>query len=403
MKHNIKQWVIISFILLFLSGCWSAQELTDITLATAMAIDKDEQGYKITLQVLNPREIAGDQISRSSTITTYSTTGKSVMEGFRRLTQVLPRKVNLSHLQLLVYGEEMAYNGIGKTLDILVRDHEIRTDFTIAIVQGLEGAELISILTPLEEIPAVKVKSNIESSENFWAPTKSVQLDELIESISSEGKDAILTGLYIVGDIESGTTAKSKQESRKSTMIYLDGIGVFRGERLQGWLNETESKGFNYITNNINNTVGWVKCNDGGTISIEVTESNTEMKALFLNGEPSINITAEIKGNIGDVECSIDLSDQQSIQEVQNKLEQKTVDIIKASVAKAQEYQSDIYGFGNAMRRSNPKEWEKIKDDWSTLFQDLEVNVQVQVDIKKSGMVTQSIYDAIKRKTEKVD
>ncbi|MBS3681834.1 Ger(x)C family spore germination protein [Ornithinibacillus massiliensis] len=400
---NIKQWLTFSFILVLLSGCWSAQELTDITLATAMAIDKDEQGYKITLQVLNPKEIAGDQMTQSSTITTYSTVGTTIMEGFRGLTQVLPRKVNLSHLQLLVYGEEMAYDGIGKTLDVLVRDHEIRTDFTIAIAQGLEGAELISILTPLEEIPAIKVKSNIESSENFWAPTKSVHLDELIQSISTEGKEAILTGLYIIGDVESGTSMKTRQQSGNPTMIYLDGIGVFRGEKLQGWLNENESKGFNYITNNVSNTVGWVPCDNGGTISVEVTDANTDMKASFVNGKPSIDITIEIKGNIGDVECSIDLADQRSIEVVQKKLEQKTAEIIKESVTKAQEFQSDIYGFGNAIKRSNPKEWEKIKDDWSNQFQELEVNVQVQVDIKKSGMVTKSIYDTIKRNTEKVD
>ncbi|SFL92220.1 spore germination protein KC [Gracilibacillus orientalis] len=398
---RFRVWLLCSSLCLLLTGCWSAQELTDITLAKALAIDKDGEDYKVTIQVLNPGEIAGDQLSTRATISTYSASGRSIFEAIRKLTKSSPRKVHLSHLQLVVYGEETAKEGIGKTLDFLIRDHEVRTDFTIAIAKGLSGDALISILTPLEKIPADKVRSSVESSEDFWAPTKEVKLDELIESISSNGKEAILTGVYLVGSPDEGTKMENTEYSDSPAQIYLDDIGVFRGDKLQGWLNEKESKGFNYITDNVTNTIGWVDCNDGGTISVEVFQSNTNMQGSVVNGEPSIKIDIKIKANIGDVECSLDLSKPKTIQDVQKKLEQKTINIAEASISAAQEYRSDIFGFGNAIRRSNPKKWEQIKDNWNTIYPDLNVDVQAQVEIKKSGMITQPIYEKIERKTEK--
>ncbi|MDX8046449.1 Ger(x)C family spore germination protein [Gracilibacillus sp. S3-1-1] len=395
-----KLLIMFLFIALLLTGCWSAQELSDITLATAMAIDTADDGFTMTLQVLNPNEIAGDQRSDKSTISTYSASGNTVFEANRRLTQALPRRVHLSHLQLIVFGEELAKEGIGRTLDYLIRDHELRTDFTITIAQKITGRELISVLTPLEETPATKITSSIESSEDFWAPTKEVKLDELIESVTSEGKEAILTGIHVTGDPEAGQKKTNTQQTVPTAQIYLDGIGVFKGDKLQGWMNEQESKGFNYITDNVSNTLSWVECNDEGRLSLEITDSKTTAQGDYQNGDPVINIKVDVQANIGEVECAIDLNDPHELQLIQQKAEERTNQILKASIMKAQEFGSDIFGFGNMIKRAKPKEWEKVKENWSTIFPNLQVNVQSKVEMKQSGMINKPIYDTIKKKNQ---
>ncbi|KAB8137722.1 Ger(x)C family spore germination protein [Gracilibacillus oryzae] len=395
--------LFISLIIcLSLSGCWSAKELTDITLATALAIDKDENNeYKVTIQVVNPSEVAGDQISSRSSVATYSATGRTMFEAVRKITKISPRKVHLSHLQILVYGEEFAREGIGETLDFLIRDHGFRTDFTIAIAKGLTAEDLVSVLTPLEKIPAQKIASSIESSQDNWAPSKEVLLNELIESVSSEGKDAILTGIYVQGDPDEGKSMQNVESADAPAKVRLDAIGVFSGDKLLGWLNEDQSKGFNYITNNISSTVGWVNCGDGDrTITLEVINSETKIKGSIKNGKPEINLDLNIAVNVADVECSIDLTNTEERNEVEKKLEQKTVDLINDSVSAAKEYESDIFGFGAAIRRSDPQEWKNVKDNWATLFPETDVKANVTVQIEQSGMITTPIYNDIKKKTK---
>ncbi|WP_018933879.1 Ger(x)C family spore germination protein [Gracilibacillus lacisalsi] len=390
----------ISILLLLLTGCWSARELTDITIATAMAIDKDNDNYKVTIQVLNPSEIAGDTRSDRATISTYSATGTSIFEALRRITKTSPRKIHLSHLQLIVYGEELAREGVGKTLDFLVRDHELRTDFDIAVAQGTSAKTLVSILTPLEQIPATKIESSIQSSEDFWAPTKEVQLNEFVDMISSKGMEAVLTGIYMEGDPETGMKMKNTEYSNAPVKVHLNSMGVFRGDKLIGWLNEDESKGFNYITDNVTNTVGWVNCEDGGTLSAETIQSITDLQGLWKNGQPSVKIDVQVKANVGDVECKIDLSNPKNIEKIEKKLEQKTKDLIEQSIKKAKDFNSDIFGFGQAIKRSHPHQWRTIEDDWGSLFSNVSTEVNAEIELKRAGMISKPIYDIINRKTE---
>lgn len=61
-----------------------------------------------------------------------------------------------------------------------------------------------------------------------------------------------------------------------------------------------------------------------------------------------------------------------------------------------EEYQSDIFGFGEAIHRSNPEEWNKIKENWDEEFSDLTVNVKVDMKIRLTGTVNSSFLEKIK-------
>ncbi|WP_066187939.1 Ger(x)C family spore germination protein [Gracilibacillus timonensis] len=399
MSYAIK---CLSFVLYccFLTGCWSANELTDISLATSLAIDKDEQGYMVTIQVLNPNEIAGDKISNRATVSSYSAVGETMFEAVRKLTETSPRKVNLSHLQLIVYGEELARDGIGKTLDLLLRDHELRTDFNIIVAKGTRGKELISILTPLERIPATKIKTSLESSQNFLASTKVVQLSELVESISAEGKEAVLNSVYVEGDTNFGPKIENAESGTAPTKLLLDGIGVFSDDKLQGWLSTNEGKGYNFITDNITSTSIQTNCGESGKLALEVTSSKTKLKGMWKDGTPQIGITINLEANIADAECVIDLTKEENILALREGADKSIKALVETSILTAKEYESDIFGFGEVMKRSHPKIWDKIKGDWPSHFSNLTVDIEVSTEIKNAGIIAQPIYDAVQRKKQ---
>ncbi|MDQ7863514.1 hypothetical protein RCO48_28280 [Peribacillus frigoritolerans] len=51
----------------------------------------------------------------------------------------------------------------------------------------------------------------MENSERRWVPTRTVTLDELVSSIVSKGRQAMLTGIYVYGDPESGSNVTNAQ------------------------------------------------------------------------------------------------------------------------------------------------------------------------------------------------
>ena len=80
---------------LFLTSCWSKKELTDLAIVSAMGIDKTKDGrYHITLQIINPGNVAGIQGgggTQSPPITIYSASGDNIVEASRRASGRISR------------------------------------------------------------------------------------------------------------------------------------------------------------------------------------------------------------------------------------------------------------------------------------------------------------------------
>ncbi|SET55257.1 spore germination protein KC [Salinibacillus kushneri] len=395
------QAIGLCMVLTILSGCWSSRELTDMAIATALGIDKEGDRIKVTVQVINPSENAGQSFTSRTAVTTFTTTGDTLFESLRRLTTLTPRKLYLSHIRIIIFGEEYAKQGIADSLDFISRDHEMRTDFHFAIARGYGAQDIVNILTPIEKIPANKIFSTLESSQDFWAPTKVVQLDELISSMTSKGKEAVLTELLILGDLNKGSNIENVQSVPSYTSIKSSGLGVFHNEKLVGWLDENESRGFNMITDNVHDTVGVVPCGNKGNLTIEAYKNSTEMKGSIRGDTPNITVNFTAEANLADISCTIDFTKQKTIKKYEEKLAEEAKNVMKDSLEKARDLEADIFGFGELLSKSNPKKWKKIEEEWANIFvNDLNVDFKADVNIRRTGTTTQPFLDNISKKKQ---
>jgi spore germination protein KC len=65
---------------------------------------------------------------------------------------------------------------------------------------------------------------------------------------------------------------------------------------------------------------------------------------------------------------------------------------VLAAVKRAQEFNSDVLGFGEAVYRKYPGMWEQsLSHNWTELFPRLNVNVTAYVNIKGTGAITNSV------------
>ena len=57
---------LIMLISIFLTGCWSRREMNELAIAVGIGIDKVGDQYKVSVQVVEPNQIAGTKgVSRS--------------------------------------------------------------------------------------------------------------------------------------------------------------------------------------------------------------------------------------------------------------------------------------------------------------------------------------------------
>jgi spore germination protein KC len=294
---------------------------------------------------------------------------------------------------MVVFGEDVAKDGIQNILDYFLRNYEYRTDFYFVVARNTTASEVLGVLTPIEAIPGIDMYNSLRTSAEEWAPTKSIRIIELVNSIIADGKNPVLTGIEISrGEISPKSTDVLKQSGEYKKLKYT-GLGAFKKDKLAGWLDEDESKGYNYITDNVKNTIGYADYDSKVKITYEILNAKSRTKVYFLENKPAIDVEIKIKQNIGIVEGEFDVSAEENKQVLNEISASRVKSLCEKALNKAQnELKTDIFGFGEAIHRKYPKVWEKFKDDWNDKFTDLPVNITVEAETNQLGQITKPLF-----------
>lgn len=385
----------ISIILptIFLTGCWSSHEINTLAISMCIGIDKTKTGYLVSEQVLNPKAISSSKATNESPVMVFTTEGEDLEEAIRKFTSQSSRKLYHSHVQMVVVSEDVAKDGLNDILDFFARDREFRTDYNFIVAKNTTANKILSILTPIDSIPGVDMFNSLKTSEKNWAPTKSIRIIELINSIIADGKNPVLTGVEISNAETYPDSTDDLKQSSKLQALKFNSLGAFRKDKLVGWLNEDESKGYNYIIGNVTSSSGYVNYGDNVRITSEIINAKSVMKASLIDGRPAIDVEINVNVNINAVAGEFDVSKEENIK-IFNELSENKIKLLCESVLnKAQNsYKTDIFGFGEVLHRKYPELWEEIKDDWNNEFTDIPVNFTVKVKTNQLGQVTKSFF-----------
>jgi spore germination protein KC len=398
MKMN-KFIILVSVLCLLLSGCYNRRELNELAIAVGMAIDYKDGKYRVSVQVIDPNSASSRKAASGSTpVIIYNSKADSIFEAVRKLTTISPRKIYFSHVRIIVIGEKLARKGIGESLELITRDPEFRSDFHIVISKDIEAKKVLSVLTPLENYSAQKLFDSLQVSEKAWAPTNAIEFDALISDMLTYGKSAVLTGVVAKGDVDEGSEMKNIEKTDPITKLRFSGLGVIKGDKLVGWLNEVESKGYNYIIGEVQNTVGPIDCPNKGKVIVEVNNVKSNIKGKFVNGKPKIKVELNYEVNVAEVLCkNLRLTEPEHIEILEQNTEKRNLEILKTSVKKAKKLGVDIYGFGAALYRDNPNEWHKIEKKWTESgFKEVEVEYKSECKVRRTGTTSESYLKDIK-------
>ncbi|TFE23461.1 Ger(x)C family spore germination protein [Cohnella luojiensis] len=393
--------LLLSMSMIVIGGCWSRRELMELAIVVGIGIDKKENEYVVSSQVVIPSEAGGQKASPIgyAPTTKFVASAPTIIEAFRKMTTISPRRMYTSHVRILVIGEEVAEEGLQDVLDYFYRDRTFRLDFYVVIARKTKAENILSIFTKLEKIPSVSLFTSLATSEKTYSNARGVHLDELINTMVSPGKNPVLTGLTIIGDETQGETKDNIQRITPHTRLKISTLGVLKKDKLVGWLSDKESRGFNFITGQVMGSVGDVVLPSGGKVAVEAFRSEAHMKSRIRRGEPEMEIKILTEGDIAEVDGSIDLMEQKNIQMLENLLEQRIKHLAESAIEKGQtKLKSDIFGFGEVIHRQHPKIWNKLQKNWAEDFVDVPVRIKVDAKLRRTGKVLDSFIEELNKK-----
>ncbi len=385
MKKCFKKTIKIALILIsivFVSGCWNSRELNTLSIVLGIGIDQSQEAGKIDLTVQTAKTSSSK--SKKDSMPSASSSGDNeayqnlkltcdtVFNGFREFTHQNSRKLFIPQNQVIIFGEDLAKEGIEPYVDFLSRDHETRMDVYVLVAENTAD-EILNIEPSLEKMPAVELKRLIEA-QSATSHSIGIELIELVEKIESDTTAAL-------------ATLVSKSENEGTEKMYVSGMAVFKKDKMVGTLSDVETRGYLWVSNKIKSGILEIKI-DEGTACLEIKKSKCKMKIEMTDDKKlKIELTVSEEGTIGELSGFKDLELIDIIEILKKEGAKVIEDEIYASIDKAKILNADYFGFGDMFNKKYSKKFETFKDDWDEEFRNIEVSVKVETKITGSGMI----------------
>ncbi|MFL0377857.1 Ger(x)C family spore germination protein [Paenibacillus amylolyticus] len=393
--------LILSITVLFplLTGCWDRHELNELGIMLGLGVDKDGDKVKVSAQVVVPNEVSSKSGGGKGTpVTQYQASADTLFEAIQKLTETSPRRIFMSHVRVLIFGEEYARkDGIYDVVEALMREPTARPDYYVMVARNTTASKVLDVLTPLDNIPAEKLFNSLDLSYKTWSPTTTVTGDQLMDYLLTPGIQPVITGVEVVGNQDKSGNNENIATIKSPSSLHTTGLSLFKKDKLIGWLTEDESKGYNYIRDNVASTVNHLPCRKDGNVTFKALRTTTKRKAKIVGGQPVINIKLKNVSSIGAVECGIKIGSMKTIRELEKDSEEYLVELMQNSVNSVRrKYHTDIFGFGQEVYHADPKLFKKMEKDWDKYFENLDVRYEANVQIKRVGTLDDSFKNELK-------
>ncbi|MDA2639201.1 Ger(x)C family spore germination protein [Bacillus cereus] len=373
---------IMTFSLFFLTGCWDYKPLERLSFASGIGIDQDQKGYIVTIQFVNPEEIAGDSHTERPESPIYQERGKTIEEALARLTLNVSHYVHLSNLQVIILGERVAKKNIQDVLEYIYRFHSIRSDFKLVIAKQQKSSDILKVVSPLSKVTAEKIAKVVQKMEEGSTMTVGSKLNffQLIKQMNTPHEGFVITGFYTYGKHKNKEIIHNTDTLTPQAQVFPTGLAVFKRNRLQGWLTIPESIGYNYIMGTARLVPETVMCSNQNTVTGYVVNTKSKITIERKRQKIQPHIQLQVTLQLTDVGCKHRLSPAYLAQ-LENKFAYQIEKKVKTTMHVAQNtFHADLFGLGDTFSRSNPDLWRKEKN-WEKTFSNLLITYSVNVNI----------------------
>lgn len=387
--RSIRILLLSAVIIPCLTGCWNRIEVNDIAIVTATGVDKiDEKNIRLSLQVgipakFGPSGADGGGGNGNSTFT-VSETGETLSDAYRKIQEKLSRRIFLSHSRVLIIGEKLAKDGVSYIIDFFARYQEPRLNGFIVFTKG-EASELLKNKALLEKVPSEETRELLKQGIGL-----KVSIKDFWDMILAYGIEPVAPRFKLVPLEEPVSKTASSQKTQAIT-----GAAVFKKDKLVGWMNDAETRGILHLRNELE--IGVITVNipeekGGGKISVRILRVNTIFKPKLQGDQLTMEVNSYSEASVLENASKINLIKTNELEILQNELEDDVKHRMQLALNRAQKhFRSDIFGFGRALYKAYPKEWNQTyKNKWDIVFPELEIHIKPTVVIKQIGLVKET-------------
>ncbi len=387
-----KKVIIIILSCILLSGCWDKIEIDRRSLISIISVDIGEQaGKEKELKNLSPDEPFTGMDLKKLKVTfgapdisqlgpdkggtakdMYTTTDAySMQDAVDKVALKSSRDISFSHIKLLVLSKDLTtYPEILKEIvDYLQREPSLNRNMYVVISDG-KAEEYIKHKPTMEKNIENYISGLIENTTRRTSILP-VTLNEFLTLLSENG-NAMLPRM---------TIEKDKNE------LGISGVSIIKDYKYKGDLSAIETANLEMLRGKIKGGRKTIYKN-GHPVDIVIDGVERKISMDNQQGKLTFNISLDIEGELKDYYVDGEIFSRNMLQSLQqnlnNSVKQECAQVVQIT---QREFGVDPIGVREYVEKYHPSLWKQIENNWSEVYSSATINVIVNSNIRRIGVV----------------
>lgn len=387
---------------LLLSGCNGAQESEEQAYIIALGLDKGvESQIEITYQLSLPKPEGGKgEEGKNSAIITN--TAVNLAESLNLLNSMIALSPKLSHVKVIVIGEELARTGVMTIVAPFMRHREFRGSMFVLVACGsaklfLEKNQPIFNISPSKYFELM-LGSSVDSG--YYLRTSFHQFYQRLKSHSGQPY-VTLVGVNPrsgQGEFSSKKVAGEKNNGYQAgdiprqggNAVEFAGTAIFSGDKMVGILSTTETRLLAMLLGE--EYRGFLSVEDPLDANYFVNMNlhlgeKPKIKVVLQEGEPVIRIQILLEGDFSNIPSGIHYEEQSYLTLLEAQVNKIYEQQMRNLITRTQILQADVVGFGYYLHPAFQTNQEYEKYQWHKKYPTAKVDIQITTKIRRTGLM----------------
>lgn len=376
MRKRIALCAVCLSLLFLLCGCWNYRGLNELAIVSGIAIDRNPENgnYKLSFEIVDLKEV--QQSGPKAKF--VEAEGKTLFDAARNAKMRMERKAYFGNAQIIVISSEIAKSGqIGMIIDWFIRDAELRETTNLIVSQEETASAILKIQGVNNSIVSYEIYDIVSEDNAATSSTTGIKLYQVFNTLRAKGLSLTLPAIHNTINDEKPATE-------------INGIAVFGGGSMLGYLTPEESKYFLFVMDEVKGGILSISSTEEEKedTSLEISENKTSMSFSTEGGKLKVTVSSKTKVFLAEIGKPFDSLDEGSIESLEHIAGVMVKKKIEEVIRKVQtEYGSDIFGFGNMIYKKDFRLWNKLAASWDSIFPTLEVDVEAEVKIVNTAYI----------------
>lgn len=408
-RRPASRWLTLALVGLMplaTTGCYDRQELEQQAFVSVLGIDKAPGGLiDCTFRIAQPVNPTGassrsgqQPLAGKEPITVRA---RSIPEAMMIANGSVERSITFSHLSLIVFGEDLAKEGVEPYIEALTRYREFRRTVPVSVSKG-KASESIKAFQPMLDSAVTRIADGVAlvSQRTGTAPVCPIQ--DLIDGMENPHEDAIAPLFAVNQNVEDGQMPDSPHLSYRAGEVRREGgnpvdwmgAAVFREDRMVDEVTGKDCLYLRLLQGGVHHATLTLQDPEEPSrdIGLELHKERPAEYSVNLSNPMTITAHVPVDADVINISSSRNYADPAARQKLESELDQQLSDRMEKLLKRLLvDDQADVIPVSKAIRSQFMTYPQFAAFPWEERLKTAKIHVDVEIHVRRFGVQLEPI------------